>query len=286
MLSFYIYIYILSQIYTRIHIFKCFVIFTELEKLMKSGTLEKMKKSLTFLVHVNSFLQLDFFHQLNEPPLGLPRSYPLSLVLEHKFKEWMNSSPAGFYFSNYQNPYIRKDLHDKVLSQKFEPPKMNQWNKVLKSLIECAYDMYFEQRHVKNLYKYHNIYNINNKLMLMRDSIDLYKNNFDDVLFFADIFNMRKYMTATPVYKKVKDRVYHTLHSITGNSVNFYKYGIIYGFKVNKEILKEVVDELYSIYNFNTDIFTDTSFLQTVYLLFRRIEETYRTQRRDDKIVR
>ncbi|KOB88382.1 hypothetical protein PFDG_01971 [Plasmodium falciparum Dd2] len=269
-------------LYVRKHIPNNLV--DELEKLMKSGTLEKMKKSLTFLVHVNSFLQLDFFHQLNEPPLGLPRSYPLSLVLEHKFKEWMDSSPAGFYFSNYQNPYIRKDLHDKVLSQKFEPPKMNQWNKVLKSLIECAYDMYFEQRHVKNLYKYHNIYNINNKLMLMRDSIDLYKNNFDDVLFFADIFNMRKYMTATPVYKKVKDRVYHTLHSITGNSVNFYKYGIIYGFKVNKEILKEVVDELYSIYNFNTDIFTDTSFLQTVYLLFRRIEETYRTQRRDDKI--
>nr|SPJ13400.1 cytoadherence linked asexual protein 3.1 [Plasmodium sp. DRC-Itaito] len=269
-------------LYVRKHIPNNLV--DELEKLMKSGTLEKMKKSLTFLVHVNSFLQLDFFHQLNEPPLGLPRSYPLSLVLEHKFKEWMDSSPAGFYFTNYQNPYIRKDLHDKVLSQKFEPPKMNQWNKVLKSLIECAYDMYFEQRHVKNLYKYHNIYNINNKLMLMRDSMDLYKNNFDDVLFFADIFNMRKYLTATPIYKKVKDRVYHTLHSIMGNSVNFYKYGIIYGFKVNKEILKEVVDELFSIYNFNTDIFSDTSFLQTVYLLFRRIEETYRTQRRDDKI--
>ncbi|SOV20029.1 cytoadherence linked asexual protein 3.1, putative [Plasmodium sp. gorilla clade G2] len=256
----------------------------ELEKLMKVGTLEKMKKALTFLVHINSFLQLDFFHQLNEPPLGLPRSYPLSLILEHKFKDWMISSPAGFYFSNYHNPYIRKDLHDKVLSQKFEPPKMNQWNKVLKSLIECAYDMYFDQRHVKNLYKYHNIYNINNKLMLMRDSIDLYKTHFDDVLFFADIFNMRKYMTATPTYKKVKDRVYHTLHSIMGNSVNFYNYGIIYGFKVNKEILKEVVDELFSIYNFNTDIFSDTSFLQTVYLLFRRIEETYRTQRRNDKM--
>ncbi|SOV20774.1 cytoadherence linked asexual protein 3.1, putative [Plasmodium sp. DRC-Itaito] len=269
-------------LYVRKHIPNNLV--DELEKLMKVGTLEKMKKALAFLVHVNSFLQLDFFHQLNEPPLGLPRSYPLSLILEHKFKDWMISSPAGFYFSNYHNPYIRKDLHDKVLSQKFEPPKMNQWNKVLKSLIECAYDMYFEQRHVKNLYKYHNIYNINNKLMLMRDSMDLYKTHFDDVLFFADIFNMRKYLTATPTYKKVKDRVYHTLHSIMGNSVNFYKYGIIYGFKVNKDILKEVVDELYSIYNFNTDIFSDTSFLQTVYLLFRRIEETYRTQRRNDKM--
>ncbi|SOV10652.1 cytoadherence linked asexual protein 3.1, putative [Plasmodium sp. gorilla clade G2] len=269
-------------LYVRKHIPNNLV--DELEKLMKVGTLEKMKKSLTFLVHVNSFLQLDFFHQLNEPPLGLPRSYPLSLILEHKFKDWMISSPAGFYFSNYHNPYIRKDLHDKVLSQKFEPPKMNQWNKVLKSLIECAYDMYFDQRHVKNLYKYHNIYNINNKLMLMRDSMELYKTHFDDVLFFADIFNMRKYITATPTYKKVIDRVYHTLHSIMGNSVNFYNYGIIYGFKVNKDILKEVVDELFSIYNFNTDIFSDTSFLQTVYLLFRRIEETYRTQRRDDRM--
>ncbi|SCQ12565.1 cytoadherence linked asexual protein 3.1, putative [Plasmodium sp.] len=269
-------------IYVRNHIPNNLV--DELEKLMKSDTLEKMKKSLTFLVHVNSFLQLDFFHQLNEPPLGLPRSYPLSLILEHQFKEWMISSPAGFYFSNYQNPYVRKDLHDKVLSNKFEPPKMNQWNKVLKSLIECAYDMYFEQRHVKNLYKYHNIYNINNKLMLMRDSLDQYKNHFDDVLFFADIFNMRKYLTATPTYRKVIDRVYYTLHSIMGNSVNFYNYGIIYGFKIHKEILKEVVDELFSIYNFNTDIFTDTSFLQTVYLLFRKIEDSYRKQRRNDKM--
>ncbi|SCQ12807.1 cytoadherence linked asexual protein 3.1, putative [Plasmodium sp.] len=269
-------------LYVRKHIPNNLV--NELEKMMKSGTLDKMKKSLTFLVHVNSFLQLDFFHQLNEPPLGLPRSYPLSLILEHQFKEWMISSPAGFYFSNYQNPYVRKDLHDKVLSNKFEPPKMNQWNKVLKSLIECAYDMYFEQRHVKNLYKYHNIYNINNKLMLMRDSLDQYKNHFDDILFFADIFNMRKYLTATPTYRKVIDRVYYTLHSIMGNSVNFYNYGIIYGFKIHKEILKEVVDELFSIYNFNTDIFTDTSFLQTVYLLFRKIENSYRKQRRNDKM--
>ncbi|SCQ12748.1 cytoadherence linked asexual protein 3.1, putative [Plasmodium sp.] len=161
---------------------------------------------------------------------------------------------------------------------------MNQWNQVLKSLIECAYDMYFEQRHVKNLYKYHNIYNINNKLMLMRDSLDQYKNHFDDVLFFADIFNMRKYLTATPTYRKVIDRVYYTLHSIMGNSVNFYNYGIIYGFKIHKEILKEVVDELFSIYNFNTDIFSDTSFLQTVYLLFRKIEDSYRKQRRNDKM--
>ncbi|SOV84346.1 cytoadherence linked asexual protein 3.2, putative [Plasmodium sp.] len=269
-------------IYVRNHIPNNLV--EELEKMMKNDTLEKMKNSLTFLVHVNSFLQLDFFHQLNEPPLGLPRSYPLSLILEHQFKEWMISSPAGFYFSNYQNPYVRKDLHDKVLSNKFEPPKMNQWNKVLKSLIECAYDMYFEQRHVKNLYKYHNIYNINNKLMLMRDSLDQYKNHFDDILFFADIFNMRKYLTATPTYKKVIDRVYYTLHSIMGNSVNFYNYGIIYGFKIHKEILKEVVDELFSIYNFNTDIFSDTSFLQTVYLLFRKIENSYRKQRRNDKM--
>lgn len=252
---------------------------------MKSSTLEKMKKSINFLVHVNSFLQLDFFHQLNEPPVGLPRSYPLSLILEHKFKEWMNSSPAGFYFSNYHNPYIRKELHRKVLTEKFEPPKMNKWNEVLKSLIECAYDMYFEQRHVKNLYKNHNIYNINNKIMLMRDSVDLYKKNFKDVIFFADIFNLRKYLTATPLIKKTWDRMYYFIYRNTGNSVNFYKYGIIYGFKINKVYLKEVVDELYSIYNFNTDIFSDTSFLQTVYLLFRKIEDSYRTHRRNDHIV-
>ncbi|KYO03636.1 cytoadherence linked asexual protein 2 [Plasmodium gaboni] len=256
----------------------------ELEKLMKSSTLEKMKKSIKFLVHVNSFLQLDFFHQLNEAPLGLPRSYPLSLILEHKFKVWMNSSPAGFYFLNYHNPYIRKELHHKVLTEKFEPPKMNKWNEVLKSLIESAYDMYFEQRHVRNLYKNHNIYNINNKIMLMRDSIDLYRKHFQDVIFFADIFNLRKYLSATPLVKKSWDRMYYFLYRITGNTVNIYKYGIIYGFKINKVYLKEVVEELYSIYNFNTDIFSDTSFLQTVYLLFRKIEYSYSRQRRNDQM--
>ncbi|EUT85953.1 hypothetical protein PFAG_02661 [Plasmodium falciparum Santa Lucia] len=269
-------------LYVRKHIPNNLV--DELLNLMSSGTVEKMRKSLTFLVHVNSFLQLDFFHQLNEPPLGLPRAYPLSLILEHKFKQWMSGSPAGFFFSNFINPYKRKDLHNKVMAQKFEPPKMNEWNKVLKTIIECAYEMYFDQRHVKNLYKYHNIYNINNKLMLMRDSIDLYKKHFNDVLFFADIFNMKKYLTATPLVKKGIDRGFYYIHTIMGNSVNFYKYGIIYGFKINKEILKEVVDELFSIYNFNTDIFSDTSFLQTVYLLFRIIEETYRTQRRNDRM--
>ncbi|SCQ12587.1 cytoadherence linked asexual protein 2,putative [Plasmodium sp.] len=269
-------------LYVRKHIPNNLV--DELLNLMSSGTLKKMKKSITFLVHVNSFLQLDFFHQLNEAPLGLPRAYPLSLILEHKFKQWMSGSSAGFYFSNYINPYKRRDLYDKVMTEKFEPPKINEWNKVLKTIIESAYDMYFEQRHVKNLYKYHNIYNINNKLMLMRDSIDLYKKHFDDILFFADIFHMKKYLTATPLVKRGIDRSLYFMHTIMGNSVNFYKYGIIYGFKINKEILKEVVDELFSIYNFNTDIFSDTSFLQTVYLLFRMIEVTYRTQRRNDRI--
>ncbi|ETW52338.1 hypothetical protein PFUGPA_05345 [Plasmodium falciparum Palo Alto/Uganda] len=256
----------------------------ELLRQMRKSTIEKMKKSITFLVHVNSFLQLDFFHNLNEAPFGLPRAHPLSLILEHKFKEWIDSSPAGFYFSNYQNPYIRRELHNRVLDLKFEPPKINEWNKVLKRIIESAYEMYFEQRHVKSLFKYHNIYNINNKIMLMRDAYDIFRKNVDDILFFADIINIRKYLTATPLVKKGMDRIFYVIHSILGNSVNYYKYGIIYGFKVNKEILKEVVDELFSIYNFNTDIFTDISFLQTVYLLFRKIEDTYKTQRRNDRM--
>ncbi|EUR72725.1 hypothetical protein PFBG_02300 [Plasmodium falciparum 7G8] len=256
----------------------------ELLRQMRKSTIEKMKKSITFLVHVNSFLQLDFFHNLNEAPFGLPRAHPLSLILEHKFKEWIDSSPAGFYFSNYQNPYIRRELHNRVLDLKFEPPKINEWNKVLKRIIESAYEMYFEQRHVKSLFKYHNIYNINNKIMLMRDAYDIFRKNVDDILFFADIINIRKYLTATPLVKKGMDRIFYVIHNILGNSVNYYKYGIIYGFKVNKEILKEVVDELFSIYNFNTDIFTDISFLQTVYLLFRKIEDTYKTQRRNDRM--
>ncbi|SOV84318.1 cytoadherence linked asexual protein 3.2, putative [Plasmodium sp.] len=197
----------------------------------------------------------------------------------------MDSSPARFYFSNYQNPHIRKNLHTKVMTQNFEPSNINHWNKVLKSLIECAYNIYFEQRNVKILYNNNNMYNINNKLMLMRDSFNLNKNNSADILFFADIINLREYLEATQTFKKVWDRVYHTLHSVMGNSVKFYKYGIIYGFKINTELLKGDIDELFSNYNFNTVIFIDVSFLQTVYLLFRKMDDSYRTQRRDDKIV-
>ncbi|KAI4834567.1 cytoadherence linked asexual protein [Plasmodium brasilianum] len=256
----------------------------KLEKLLSSDAIEKMKKSIRFIVHVNSFLQLDFFHSLNEPPIGEQRSYPLALLLENQFLQWFHNSNLGYFFLNYDDNNTRKRMHEKVLSQKFMAPKYVSWILHLKKHINKAYASYFNQRHVKNIYKNHNIFNINNKIMLMKDSYELYENNYKDIIFFADIFNLRKYLTATPAAKKFTDRLLYFMHSIYGNALNFYKYGMIYGFTINKTYLKEFSEELFSIYKLNKDDFSDVSFLQSVYLLIRKIENSFHGHRINDKI--
>ncbi|SBT31570.1 cytoadherence linked asexual protein, CLAG, putative [Plasmodium ovale wallikeri] len=258
----------------------------KLESLLGPGTIEKMKKSIQFIVHVNSFSQLDFFHSLNEPPAGQERLFPLSMMLENKFVDWFYSSNLGYFFLNYEDPSTRQRMHEKVKSQRFEAPKYGRWIEILRKIIMYTYDSYFNQRHVKNLLMDHDNYNISNKIMLMRDSYELYLDNYKDIIFYADIFNLRKYLTATPTAKKVMDRLIYYMHYVFGNSLNVYKYGIIYGFILHKEYLKEFSDELFSVYKLNRNIFSDTSFLQSVYLLFRKIENSFQTHRRNDKIVR
>ncbi|KAI4838715.1 cytoadherence linked asexual protein [Plasmodium brasilianum] len=256
----------------------------KLEKMLSSDAIEKMKKSIRFMVHVNSFLQLDFFHNLNEPPTGEQRLYPLSMLIENKFLYWFYNSSLGFFFLCYDDPSIRRRMHEKVLSQRFEAPKYSNWVLHMKKYIEKAYESYFNQRHVKNLYKDYNVFNINNKIMLMKDSYEMYEKNYKDLIFFADIFNLRKYLTATPRAIKLTNKFYYYMHSIAGNTLNFYKYGMIYGFTINKTYLKEFSNELFSIYKMNKNIFSDISFLQSVYLLFRKIESSFHVHRRNDKI--
>ncbi|ANQ10381.1 Cytoadherence linked asexual protein [Plasmodium coatneyi] len=256
----------------------------KLENLLSKGAIEKMKKSIRFLLHVNSFLQLDFFHNLNEPGPGKNRMHPLSLMLESKFAQWSSNSNLGYFFLNYDNPLTRKEMHEKLRSDKMVIPKFDKVSVMMKKYISKAYTSYFNQRHVKNLYENFDSFNISNKIMLMKDSYDSYLENYKDIIFLADIFNMRKYLTATPTARKVSDRIYYFIHNILGNSVNFYKYGMIYGFLINKEYFKEVTDELVSIFKLNQHIFTDISFLQTVYLLSRKIENSFNVQRRNDKI--
>ncbi|SBT76569.1 cytoadherence linked asexual protein, putative [Plasmodium ovale] len=255
----------------------------KLQSLLSRGAIEKMKKSIKFLVHVNSFLQLDFFSYLNEPPVGYLRPYALSIIIEHKFKEWYDNSQIGYFFLNYDNELVRKSMKDSINSGKFVAPKYEKWNFLLKRYIMNAYESYFQQRNVKNLFKYHSIYNITNRIMLMKDSYDLYSKNYKDVLFLADIFNIKKYISSTPNAKIVMDRTLYYMHSIAGNSVNYYRYGIIYGFKMNNIYFKEIANELFVIYMMNKNIFSDISFLQSVYLLFRKIEDSFYMHRRNDK---
>ncbi|CAA9990612.1 cytoadherence linked asexual protein, putative [Plasmodium knowlesi strain H] len=256
----------------------------KLENLLSKGTIEKIKKSVRFLLHVNSFLQLDFFHNLNEPRPGEYRMNPLSMELESQFAEWSSNSNLGYFFLNYDNPDTRKEMHEKLRSDRMVIPKFHKVSVMLRKHISKAYVSYFNQRHVRNLYEKFDSFNVSNKIVLMRDSYESYLENYKDIIFLADIFNMRKYLTATPRAKKISDRIYYFIHNILGNSVNFYKYGMIYGFVINKEYFKEVANELYTIFKLNQHIFTDISFLQTVYLLSRKIENSFNVQRRNDKI--
>ncbi|SCO69591.1 cytoadherence linked asexual protein 7 [Plasmodium vivax] len=256
----------------------------KLENLLSKGAIEKMKKSVRFLLHVNSFLQLDFFHNLNEPGPREDRMHPLSMVLENQFAQWSSNSSLGYFFLNYDDPTTRKQMHEKLRSDRLVIPKFHKVSVMLKNHISKAYESYFNQRHVKNLYKNYDSFNINNKIILMKDSYESYLENYQDIIFLADIFNIRKYLTATPKAKRVSDRLYYYIHNILGNSVNFYKYGMIYGFVINKEYFKEVANELFSIFKLNQHIFTDISFLETVYLLSRKIESSFNAQRRNDKI--
>ncbi|EUD61883.1 hypothetical protein C922_05859, partial [Plasmodium inui San Antonio 1] len=243
-----------------------------------------MKKCVRFLLHVNSFLQLDFFHNLNKPRPREHRIFPLAILLEDQFVLWDSSSKLGYFLLNYDDPNTRKRMYEKLRSDRRIIPKYHKMSLILKRHIKKAYEYYFNQRHVKNLYENYDTFNINNKIILMKDSYESYLDTYRDIIFLADIFNMRKYLTAISRAKRVSDRLYYFFHSILFNSLNFYKYGMIYGLLINKEYFKEVADELFSIFKLNHHIFSDITFLQTFYLLSRKIESSFNVQRRNDKI--
>ncbi|KMZ86869.1 cytoadherence-linked asexual protein (CLAG) [Plasmodium vivax Brazil I] len=261
-----------------------FSLVEKLENMLSSTSIEKKKKSIRFMVHVNSYLQLDFFSYLNEPPVGEMRPFALSIMIEHKFKEWYDHSQIGYFFLNYDNEFARNRMRDNIKSGNFVAPKYQKWNLVLKRYIMRAYESYFEQRNVKNLFKYHNFYNISKRILLMKDCYELYSKHYKDMIFLADIFNIRKYLSSTPPTKLLLDRTLYYMHSIAGNSLDFYRYGIIYGFTMNEKCFKEIVDELFGIFKANRNIFSDISFLQAVYFLLRKIENSFGVQRRNDEM--
>ncbi|CRG84568.1 cytoadherence linked asexual protein, putative [Plasmodium relictum] len=254
----------------------------KLESFLSNDVIEKIKKCITFIVHLQSFLQLDFFYYLIETNMN-EYIFPLTLLMESKFREWMKSFKLGRFFLDYDNEDIETERGEKIRRKYYVTPKYRKWILIMKKIIDKSYEIYFNQKNVKNLYKHHNIYGINNKIMLMKDSYELYSKNFHDIIFYADIFNLESDDLSLIPKKKLK-KFYFYSHSIMGNSVNFYKFGIIYGFIINRDYLKKVVDILFSIYEVNKDIFSDTSFLQTVYLLFKKIEKSFYLRRRNNDI--
>ncbi|CAD2112573.1 cytoadherence linked asexual protein 9, putative [Plasmodium vinckei] len=253
-----------------------------LEGLLKPDIIEKMKKSIEYVIHANSFMQLDFFHALNEPPQGTYRKGALSRDLESQFLSWFHQANSGYFFLHYDKPSVRTEYYKKPHSQRFVAPKYDELVEVFKKYIQSAYESYFKQRHVKNLIESHDTFNINNKIMMMRDSYELYLKNYKDIFFFAEPFIINKYLSLLPKLRKLGQRSYFRLHYLPGNSVNFYKYGIIYGFKLNKEYLKEVGEELVSVYKANRATFSDVTFLQTLYLLCKKLEANLGSHRRND----
>ncbi|ETW56849.1 hypothetical protein PFUGPA_01181 [Plasmodium falciparum Palo Alto/Uganda] len=256
----------------------------ELEKLIDNKLIEKVKKCITFLIHLNAFLQLDFFSYLNETPANLQHPFPISMMIEARFKDWFIQYLTGFFFINYDDANTRYNMPENMKRGTFIPPKYSKWNIHLKRFIDEAFLMYFNQKHALTLFKYHNPYNISNKIMLMRDTFELYTKNYDQLIFGADIMLLRKTFSCTPMSTKVWDRVKYYLHNIIGNPINFYKHGLIYAYTLNKAMLKEVVNDFFVIYKMNKDLFSETSFLQTVYLLFKKIQGTYFSHRRNDDV--
>ncbi|ETW27282.1 hypothetical protein PFFCH_05295 [Plasmodium falciparum FCH/4] len=208
------------------------------------------------------------------------------MMIEARFKDWFIQYLTGFFFINYDDANTRYNMPENMKRGTFIPPKYSKWNIHLKRFIDEAFLMYFNQKHALTLFKYHNPYNISNKIMLMRDTFELYTKNYDQLIFGADIMLLRKTFSCTPMSTKVWDRVKYYLHNIIGNPINFYKHGLIYAYTLNKAMLKEVVNDFFVIYKMNKDLFSGTSFLQTVYLLFKKIQGTYFSHRRNDDVVR
>ncbi|ETB61225.1 hypothetical protein YYC_01164 [Plasmodium yoelii 17X] len=253
-----------------------------LEGLLKPDTIEKMKNVVQYVIHVNSFMQLDFFHALNEPVLGTFRKNPLSRDLESQLVQWCFQISSGYFFLHYDDPSRKAELYRKPRSQRFAAPKFDELVEVFKRYIKSGYESYFKQRHIKNLIELHDTFNISSKVMMMRDSYELYLKHYKDTIFFAEPFIINKYLSLVPKLRRMTERFNFMFHYTPGNAYNFYKYGMIYGFRLNKEYLKEVSEELVSVYKANKKTFSDVTFLQTLYLLCKKLEISAGSHRRND----
>ncbi|KEG01971.1 cytoadherence linked asexual protein 9, putative [Plasmodium vinckei vinckei] len=256
----------------------------ELESRVKKETIEKMKNSIRFVMHINSILQLDFFYYLNETPLRSTHPYGLTMLIEDKFKDWFMNYLTGFTMVNYDDSNGRFDLPKKRQRNEFLASKLKMWTLFMKKIISDSYTQYFNQKHVINLFKYHDTFNISNKIMLMRDSYELYMNNFDKIFFTGDVLINNKFLSSTPKIQMVGDRALYYLHGLWGNQINFYKFGVIYGYTINKKLLREIVEELYDIYSANKNVFNEISFMQTVRLLFKKVQQSFFSHRRNDSV--
>ncbi|EAA18273.1 PyRhopHA1 paralog [Plasmodium yoelii yoelii] len=263
---------------------KSISLLNELESKVKKETIEKMKNSIRFVMHINSILQLDFFYYLNEKPLKNNHPYGLTMLIENKFKDWFMNYLTGFTMVNYDDNKGRYKLPEKREKREFLASKLKMWTIYVKKIITDAYVQNFNQKHVINLYKYHDIFNINNKIMVMRDSYELYIKNFDKVFFTGDILIYNKFFSSTPKIQILKDRALYYVHGLWGNQLNYYKFGVLYAYTINKKLLKEIVEELHTIYVTNKNVFNEVSFMQTVRLLFKKIQHSFFSHRRNDAV--
>ncbi|SCN59999.1 cytoadherence linked asexual protein 9, putative [Plasmodium chabaudi chabaudi] len=268
--------------YTRKN--KATSLLSELESKVKKETIEKMKNSIRFVMHINSLLQLDFFYYLNETPLKSLHPYGITMIIEGQFKEWFMNYLTGFTMINYDDNKGRYNLPRKRERNEFLASKLKMWTHFIRKIISDAYIKYFNQKHVLNLFKYHSTFNISNKIMLMRDSYELYMNHFNNVFFTGDILINNKFFSSTPKIQMLGDRAFYYIRGTLGNQLNYYKFGALYAYIINKKLIKEFVEELHDIYVANKNIFNEVSFMQTVRLLFKKIQQSFFSHRRNDAV--
>ncbi|XP_026307887.1 uncharacterized protein LOC113222464 [Piliocolobus tephrosceles] len=243
-----------------------------------------MKKCIKFMIHVNAMLQLDFFYFLNEPPLNKQHQYSLMMAIEARFRVWMMNQATAFNLSSFDEDDLTHFTYNHTHKGPYISSKLQWWTAQIKTMFQDAFDNIFNQKHYKTLLKNYDSYNISNKIMLMKDTYELFLKNYENIYFTGDIMLLSKFFDTTPKIKIKKDRQHYIYKNTFGNAVNYYKCGIIYGYTINKLLIKEVVDELFTIYKLNQHKFTEIIFMQTVRLLFKEIQKSFFSHRRNDKI--
>ncbi|EUD64545.1 hypothetical protein C922_05061 [Plasmodium inui San Antonio 1] len=135
---------------------------------------------------------------------------------------------------------------------------------------------------IKILFNNFCLYNVNRRIVLIRDYYGMHSKNYRSIIFLENIFNIKKYLAFTLNMKSIPDGTPELCALLFAkNALNFYRNGVIYGSMMNDRYFKEIADGLFPKYEVNKNVFTNITFLQSLYLLFKKIERSSNTKKKN-----